>query len=143
MKRRRRISVDSQKLEPADIPPPSEIKRKLIELQLKRMEQNMEPIGLDFAISTLGEIQRFHSDIIRLLFERRLSSSDLKALNGLLANQIRLLMPSEIEARIDELLEQAKSQREAIDQLKAVRSAAPAIDRTPNSMDGRERAAER
>lgn len=88
------------------------------------MEQNLEPIELEFDLSSFAGIQKFHEALAQLVLEKRLGAGDFAALNGMIANQIRMLMPGEVEAKIDELLQQTQDLRQALDRVKRSRGSA-------------------
>jgi len=101
---------------PPSLPP--KLKQRMVEAQLKLMERSLDPIDVEFDISTLAGIMKLNHSLIELSFDRVLSSHDVGAISRVVTNQIQMLMPSEMEAKIDEVLQQTKDAREDIAALK-------------------------
>jgi len=88
---------------------------------MKRMEKNLKPIDEEFDLSTISGIKKLNELIVQLVFERRLASTDARSINEVVRNHLTILMPSELEAKVDELLRQVKDTRETVNRIKRAR----------------------
>jgi hypothetical protein len=116
---RRERGLPPGKTSPPSLPP--RLKRKFVEIQMKRMQKNLKPIDEDFDLSTISGIKKLNELIVKLVFERRLASTDARSINEVVRNHLTILMPSELEGKVDELLREVKDTRETVNRIKRAR----------------------
>jgi hypothetical protein len=85
---------------------------------IKRLKRVGEPIKIDFDVSTVSGVLALQKQVIRLLFDRKLDSADARSINDGIRNFLMALKPSELEAKVDELLSQVKDTRQDLDRVK-------------------------
>lgn len=102
-------------------PLPPSLRNRMIKLQLRSMERSLEPVKLEFNTRTIQGIHELHEKLGRLLLDRKITPGDFQAFNNMVANELKILLPSELEMRLDELLQQTKATREDIAGLKRAR----------------------
>jgi len=64
-------------------------------MQIKAMQRAAAPIALEFAIADLDGIKSLNQNLIRFALEKDLDARTLGAINGTIANQIRVLIPQQ------------------------------------------------
>ena len=69
------------------------LKQAFVAMQIKAMQRAAEIIQVDFGIDTLQSIKDLNHKLIELTFQRKLDARTLGAVNGVVANQIRILIP--------------------------------------------------
>jgi len=73
------------------------IKDALIAMQIKAMQRAAEPIKEEFKIATVPDIIEMNRQLAQLTFDRKIDARTLSAVNGIVANQLKILMPSTVE----------------------------------------------
>lgn len=69
------------------------LKQAYVAMQIKAMQRAAELIQVDFSIDALPSIKDLNRKLIELAFQRKLDARTLGAINGVVANQIRILIP--------------------------------------------------
>ena len=69
------------------------LKQAFVAMQIKAMQRAAEPIQVGFSIEALPNIKDLNRKLIELTFQRKLDARTLGAINGVVANQIRILIP--------------------------------------------------
>jgi len=105
---------------PPSIPP--KLKQRIVAAQARLMERAMMPIKVEFDISTVQGIMALNRQLVKLSFERVLGAHDVGAISKVVMNQLQILMPTELEMKIDEILQQTKDARKDLDTLKRGRT---------------------
>jgi hypothetical protein len=112
-------------LRPGSPSPPSlprRDKQAYVKALIKRLKRVGEPIKIDFDVSTVSGVLALQKQVIRLLFDRKLDSADARSINDGIRNFLMALKPSELEAKVDELLSQVKDTRETVNRIKRARA---------------------
>jgi hypothetical protein len=68
------------------------LRQALIAVQIKAIQCAAEPIVLPFSVDDLPGLKKLNQDLVQLVFDRKLDARTLGALNGLVANQVRILI---------------------------------------------------
>ena len=97
---------------------PRKDKQAYVRALIKRLKRVGEPIKIDFDVSTVSGVLALQKQVIRLLFDRKLDSADARSINDGIRNFLMALKPSELEAKVDELLSQVKDTRQDLDRVK-------------------------
>jgi len=71
------------------------LKDAYVAMQIKAMQRAAAPIALEFAIADLDGIKSLNQNLIRFALEKDLDARTLGAINGTIANQIRVLIPQQ------------------------------------------------
>lgn len=69
------------------------VKDAFVAMQIKAMQRAAEPITVDFTIDQVPGVKALNRELVKLPFDRKLDGRTLGAINGVLANQIRILLP--------------------------------------------------
>jgi len=69
------------------------LKQAFVAMQIKAMQRAAELIQVDFSIDALPNIKDLNRKLIELTLQRKLDARTLGAINGVVANQIRILIP--------------------------------------------------
>jgi hypothetical protein len=62
-------------------------------MQIKAMQRAAEPITLEYKIDDVAGVKALNHQLVQLAFDRKVDGRTLGAINGILANQIRILIP--------------------------------------------------
>lgn len=62
-------------------------------MQIKAMQRAAAPITVEYNIDTVADVKCFNRAVLDLLMQRKLGHHDLIAINGVVRNQLQILIP--------------------------------------------------
>ncbi len=93
------------------------MKDALIAMQIRAMQRAATKVEVDFKIGTVPDILDLNHKLVKLTFDRELDARTVSAINGIVANQLKILMPSTIEVN-----QQVTVQNETITEMELARA---------------------
>jgi hypothetical protein len=73
--------------------PKVDLKQAFVAMQIKAMQRAAEPIILEYQIDDVAGVKALNHELVQLAFDRKVDGRTLGAINGILANQIHILIP--------------------------------------------------
>jgi hypothetical protein len=72
--------------------PGEKLRQALIAVQIKAIQRAADPISLEYQIDDVPGVKALNRELVQLTLDRKLDGRTLGAINGTLANQIRILI---------------------------------------------------
>jgi hypothetical protein len=97
------------------------IKARYMWVITKRMERLARPLGIKVEIESLDDVKAFLNRLLQLQADKRIEPHEMRTMTNACEVLRKIYQPSDLEEQIDELLQVAISQGEAIEQLRRER----------------------
>jgi hypothetical protein len=94
------------------------IKAAYMVAQIRRMQKLAKPLGIKVRINSLGDVKTFLNRIIQFQTDKKLEPTEMRTLTDAAEVLRKIFQPSEIEAKVDELLQETTTLRETVSQLR-------------------------
>jgi hypothetical protein len=82
------------------------------------MQRLAKPLGIKVKINSLGDVKTFLNRIIQFQADKKLEPAEMRTLTDAAEVLRKIFQPSEIEAKVDELLQETTTLRETVSQLR-------------------------
>jgi len=69
------------------------LRQAYLAVQIKAMQRAAEPLTVKYSMETVDEIKQFNRTLADMVFSRQLGHHDIQALNGIIRNQLQILIP--------------------------------------------------
>lgn len=69
------------------------LRQAYLAVQIKAMQRAAEPLTVKYSMETVHEIKQFNHTLANMVFSRQLGHHDIQALNGIIRNQLQILIP--------------------------------------------------
>jgi hypothetical protein len=69
------------------------LRQVYLAVQIKAMQRAAQPLTLKYSMETVAEVKQFNRTLADLVFSRQLGHHDVQALNGIIRNQLQILIP--------------------------------------------------
>jgi predicted nucleotidyltransferase len=90
--------------------------------QIRRMQKLAKPLGIKIRIRSLQDVRAFLNRVVQLQTDKKLEPMETRTLIDAAEVLRKIFQPSEIEAKVDELLKETTTLRETVSQLRKSRS---------------------
>jgi hypothetical protein len=112
---------DPKEMTPHTPSPPSvdpRIKTAYMLAQIRRMQKLAKPLGIKVKIHSLKDVQKFLNRIIQLQTNKELEPPEMRTLIDACEVLRKIFQPSEIEEKLNELLQETTTLRATVSQLR-------------------------
>jgi len=69
------------------------LRQAYVAMQIKAMQRAAEPLTVEYSIDTVEDVKRLNHILMDLVFQRKLGHHDAVAVNGIIRNQLQILIP--------------------------------------------------